>query len=204
MRRNPGFDGKVEHKIEEGVVTELRINTDQVTDISPIRVFNDLRVLDCHGTYTHGQPNGTLSDLTPLKGMSLAGLKHLDLNDTQVSDAGLVYFKPCKDLEYLDLFRTRVGDAGLAHFKDCKNLTTLCLSETQTTDAGLAHFKDCKKLTKLMLRGTQTSDAGLAHFKDCEKLTQLMLGWHAGERRGPGPLQGLQGPDGCFNCWARR
>ena len=50
--RNPGFDGKVEHKIEDGVVTEFRIVTDQVTDIAPIRVFNGLRVLECTGTWT--------------------------------------------------------------------------------------------------------------------------------------------------------
>jgi hypothetical protein len=35
-RRNPGFDGKMENKIEGGVVTEFRIVTDQVTDIAPI------------------------------------------------------------------------------------------------------------------------------------------------------------------------
>ena len=46
-RRNPGFDGKMETKIEGGVVTEFRIVTDKVTDIAPIRVFDALRVLDC-------------------------------------------------------------------------------------------------------------------------------------------------------------
>ena len=58
MRRNPGFDGKMEHKIEDGVVTEFRIVTDQVTDIAPIRVFNALRVLDCSGTWTNSGPTG--------------------------------------------------------------------------------------------------------------------------------------------------
>jgi hypothetical protein len=46
MRRNPGFDGKVEHKIEDGVVTEFRIVTDKVTDIASIRVFNALWLLE--------------------------------------------------------------------------------------------------------------------------------------------------------------
>ena len=49
--------------------------TDKVTDISPIRVFNALRVLDCSGTHDPtGRANGQLADLTPLKGMNLAGL----------------------------------------------------------------------------------------------------------------------------------
>ena len=58
MRRNPGFDGKVEHKIEDGVVTEFRIVTDKVTDIAPIRVFNALRVLECSGTILTTSPTG--------------------------------------------------------------------------------------------------------------------------------------------------
>ena len=50
MRRNPGFDGKLEYKIENGVVTEFKIVTDHVTDIAPIRVWSALRSLDCSGT----------------------------------------------------------------------------------------------------------------------------------------------------------
>lgn len=53
MRRNPGFDGKVEHKIVGDKVPELRIITNQVTDIAPIRVFKTLRVLDLSGTFVN-------------------------------------------------------------------------------------------------------------------------------------------------------
>ncbi len=174
-RRNPGFDGKMEHKIEGGVVTELKIVTDRVTDIAPIRVFNALRVLECSGTYTD-KPNGLLADLTPLKGMNLAGLRHLDLTHTKATDAGMVYFENCKDLRYLGLGHTKVTDKGLIHFKDCKNLMYLYLQATQVSDAGLAHFKDCKALTSLWLDGTNVSDTGLAYFKDCKNLTSLTVG----------------------------
>ena len=40
---NPGFDGKVTHKIEDGVVTELEFLTDNVTDISPVRALTGLQ-----------------------------------------------------------------------------------------------------------------------------------------------------------------
>ena len=120
--------------------------TDQVTDIAPIRVFDALRVLDCSGTWTD-KPNGLLADLTPLKGMNLAGLTHLSLGNTKVTDAGMAHFKDCKNLTHLDLADTQVSDAGLVHFKDCKDLTDLALAATKVSDAGLAHFKDCKNLT---------------------------------------------------------
>ena len=48
--RNPGFDGKVTPKIEDGVVTELQFLTDNVTDISPVRALPGLRVLAFAGS----------------------------------------------------------------------------------------------------------------------------------------------------------
>src|SRR5262249_1058995 len=102
-RRNPGFDGKFEHKIEDGVVTEFKIVTDKVTDIAPIRVWSALRVLGCPGTHDNGKPSGLLADLSPLRGMKLAGLRQLDLHNTNVTDTGLIHFKDCAELSILDL-----------------------------------------------------------------------------------------------------
>jgi hypothetical protein len=171
MRRNPGFEGKMETKID-GVVTVFRMVTDRVTDIAPIRVFNALRVLDCHGT---SPSNGLLADLTPLEEMNLAHLTHLNLSQTKVTDAEMVYFRDCKDLTVLYLGGDRVTDAGLANFKGCKNLTALDLHFSNVTDAGLAHFKDSKNLLHLDLSGTQVGDAGVAHFKECKDLLLLVL-----------------------------
>src|SRR5262249_35364830 len=112
MRRNPGFDGKMETKVEDGVVTEFRIVTDQVTDIAPVRVFTALQVLDCRGTYA-GNAKGLLADLTPLEGMNLANLTHLRLDNTLVDDARLGHFEDCKNPTLLSLGHTRVSDAGL-------------------------------------------------------------------------------------------
>ena len=165
-RRNPGFDGKMEPRIEHGVVTEFRIVTDNVTDIAPIRVFDALRLLDCSGTWTNFKPNGQLADLTPLKGMNLAALTYLSLSSTKLGDAGMVYFKDCKNLT--DLWvndNMRVGDAGMVHFQDCKALRNLNLAKTKVSDVGLAHFKDCKDLKYLYVDGTQVDDSGLAQFK---------------------------------------
>jgi eukaryotic-like serine/threonine-protein kinase len=177
IRRNPRFDGQVEHQIENGVVTKFKIMTDQVTDIAPIRVFSALRWLACPGPDTNGKANGQLEDLTPLEGMNLAALTHLWLENTQVGDAGLAIFKDCKNLQELHLLNTKVTDAGLANFKDCKGLTALNLCATRVSDAGLVHFRDCNALTRLNLgeNKTKVSDVGLANFKDCKNLTQLWV-----------------------------
>ncbi len=67
MNRNPKFDGKLEHKTDGGVVTELSFgNGNNVTDLSPVRALLRLKVLNCDG--------GPLSDLAPLKSMKLTSL----------------------------------------------------------------------------------------------------------------------------------
>ena len=98
MRRNRDFDGKsMECKIDGDTVTEFKIVTDKVTDIAPIRVFGSLRVLDCTGTWANDGPNGQLADLTPLDGMNLEGLVHLDLIQTKVTDQAMVYSRTARN-----------------------------------------------------------------------------------------------------------
>jgi Leucine-rich repeat (LRR) protein len=77
---NPGFDGKVTPTIEHGVVTALRFKTDEVEDISPLRVLTGLVKVECPGTYLK---KGKLSDLTPLCGLRLT---HLSCEENPVAD----------------------------------------------------------------------------------------------------------------------
>jgi serine/threonine protein kinase/formylglycine-generating enzyme required for sulfatase activity len=175
MRRNPGFDGRVEHKIEDGVVTEIRVVTDKMTDIAPIRVFNALRSLDLSGTELDGQGNGQLADLAPLKDMNLSSLTYLSVACTKIDDVGLAYFRNCNNLMGLRLNLTRVTNAGMANFEGCQKLQSLDLKYTKVDDVGLAHFKGCKDLNGVDFGGLNMTDEGLAYFKDCKGLAYLWL-----------------------------
>ena len=68
---NPGFDGDVVPTIENGVVRGLKFITDDVDDISPVRVLTRLRSLECSGS---GIPSSPLTDLSPLSGLPLTTL----------------------------------------------------------------------------------------------------------------------------------
>jgi serine/threonine protein kinase/Leucine-rich repeat (LRR) protein len=68
---NPNFDGAVVPTIENGVVRELAFNTDDVTDLSPVRGLSRLRALKCSG---FGDRNSPLTDLSPLSGLPLRTL----------------------------------------------------------------------------------------------------------------------------------
>src|SRR5262249_9562980 len=79
---NPGFDGKVEHKVENGTVTKLKLVSDQVTDLTPVRALSGLRDLTCNGASVNN--TGKLKDLAPLRGMQLQVLavdQHNQLQD---------------------------------------------------------------------------------------------------------------------------
>jgi tRNA A-37 threonylcarbamoyl transferase component Bud32 len=119
---NPGFDGQVRPTVVNGVVTELRFKTDEVADVSPLRVLTGLVTLECSGSY----PNkGKLSDLTPLRGLRLS---HLDCAENSVADLSPLRGMP---LTVLIAGDTRVSDLSPLQGMRLKLLT---LQSTAVTD----------------------------------------------------------------------
>ena len=115
VRHNPSFDGKVEHKIEAGVVTELKLITDEIIDISPVRALQGLVSLKLSATPLPGK-RGKLSDISPLRGLPLT---HLDLGCTEVTNIEVVREMPLKDLS---LDRVPVTDLSPLTGKVLKSL----------------------------------------------------------------------------------
>ena len=96
----------------------------------------------------------------------------VQLNDTQVTDAGLKHLKGLTQLQALLLNHTQVTDAGLEHLKRLTQLQGLSLNSTHVTDAGLENLKGLTQLQYLWLNNTHVTDAGLEHLTG---LTQLQL-----------------------------
>jgi serine/threonine protein kinase/predicted RNA-binding Zn-ribbon protein involved in translation (DUF1610 family) len=108
MKRNPGFDGTVKHKLNQDRVVEFEFLADNVTDLSPVQAFPELRVLSIPAN-----PTGQLADLSPLKGMQLIQLRCN--GNTRISD-----LTPLKGMKLTQLvcFHTNVSD--LSPLKDMK------------------------------------------------------------------------------------
>ncbi len=115
----------------------------------------------------------------------------VDLNYTQITDAGLVHLAGLTSLQTLALFNTQVTDAGLRHLKGLTSLQTLGLSNTQITDAGLVHLAGLTSLQGLNLSGTKITDAGLVHLKGLTSLQKLGLSNTQITNRGLVHLAGL-------------
>lgn len=70
----------------------------------------------------------------------LSELSQLDLSDTSVTDAGMVYLRDSTQLHLLDVERTSVTDHGLLQLKNLKNLRYLPCRESQLTLPGVIHL----------------------------------------------------------------
>jgi serine/threonine protein kinase len=89
---NRGYDGEKTATINNGVVTQFELCTDHVTNIAPLRALTKLQIVGCRGS---GPDKGRLSDLAPLKGLSL---ESLDCKCNPVSDLSPLRHMPLKEL----------------------------------------------------------------------------------------------------------
>ncbi len=170
---NPGFEGKITPTIEKDLVTGLEFITDSVLNISPVRALAGLEFLNCSGSKAR---KGTLSDLSPLKGMKLAilGITHTQVSDlsplqgmtlarlncssTQVSD-----LSPLQGMKllWLGLYATPVSDLSPLQGMP---LTTLQCPSTQVSD--LSSLVTCKSLATLDVSKTKVTPASIAALQN--------------------------------------
>jgi hypothetical protein len=100
----------------------------------------------------------------------------LSLEETTITDVGLMHIRNLQKLEWLNLYRARIGDDGLQEVARLKSVQHLPIGDTKVTDAGLAHLSDMKQLVYLGLRGNNVTDAGMRHVRGLVRLTGLHLG----------------------------
>jgi len=168
--QNPGFDGKVTHHNEDGVIRELQFFTDELADISPLRVLDGLKKLECIGS---NWGKGILEDLYPLEGMKLTAL---DCSGTRVDDLTPLQHLPLRSLACngarvkdlsplasLHLTTLSIDGTPVTDLSPIKNVPLTELSCAATHVTSLAPLKNMK-LTKLNCKNTKTTD--LTPLKD--------------------------------------
>jgi len=163
---NPEFDGKVTPVVSAGKVVELQFSTEFAVDISPVRMFPNLKKLVCSPSKT-STLSGKLSDLSSLVGLSLT---ELDCSRNPVSD-----LKPLIGMKLTVLEIARTGVSDLSPLKGMR-LVWLNLDRTPVSDLtplqgmplsvlGIGNTKvvdltplQGMKLTRLYLWSTNVSD----------------------------------------------
>jgi len=137
---NPGFNGQESHEITGPTpsVTAITLNAANLTDISPLRAFSNLKTL-------YLGP-GNLADVSPLSGLPLT---YLYCNSTQVADLSPLKGMP---LTKLDCSTTQVKDLS-----PLKNMPLNFLNCSDTTVSDLSPLEGMP-LTILLFRSTGVAD----------------------------------------------
>ncbi len=169
-RLNPSFDGGVAPTIRDGLVTELKFTTDNITNIAPVRALKSLKSLRCAGS----APNmSRLSDLTPLKDLrlmcldcgystvyDLAPLKDMKLKELRCYGTKIANLSPLKDME---LTQATLGDSNISDLSPLRNSKLTMLNVAYTRVADLSPLTGMP-LNDLLCNNTQVSD--LSPLKD--------------------------------------
>ena len=106
----------------------------------------------------------------------LGNVVELNLRDTKITSAGLVYLKGLAKLTRLHLERTNVGDEGIANLTKLTTLEYLNLYGTKITDKSLDHLAGLKNLRQLYVWQTDVTDAGIAKFKKALPAVSVVKG----------------------------
>ncbi len=112
---NPGFDGKEEHTIQDGVVMWLSIKNTTIRDISPVRALGNLQRLHCGGIGINAP--SPLVDLTPLQGLPLV---YLNCYSSEVADLAPLRGMPLTGLAFSYTKITDLGPLRGMPLVDCK------------------------------------------------------------------------------------
>ena len=88
-------------------------------------------------------------------------LKHLRLDGTAVTDAGIGQVAVLRGLVWLDVGGTAISDEGVAHIVTITRLEMLVLSGTKITNLGANQLVSLEQLGFLALAGTEIDDDAL-------------------------------------------
>lgn len=138
-------------------ITTLRLLNSNITDLSPLVYFNNLKELIASGL--------NIENFGPIS--HLKGLKKLYLAKTSLKDLG--FLKGLRELKVLSIGNTQVKD--ITDLSDLPSLQQLSLENLQISD--LTPLTTCKKLKSLDLSGVQSESYTV--IKECTKLVSLNL-----------------------------
>ncbi len=128
-------------------------------------------------------PGIKFADVTDLQLKSLtpvaASVVTLDLQQTKVTDAGLVALAPFTKLRKLQLQNTALTDAALVPIGKLASLEILNLYGCAVTDAGLQNLKTLKNLKKVYLWQSKVTEEGAKKLREALPGLEVNLGMSA-------------------------
>jgi hypothetical protein len=143
-----------------------------------------------HPTYLAKFPAGALQSLQ-LSGLdinntllsavgALSGLKHIDFNETDLTDLDLVHLKSLKNLAFLSLNKTLIKGPGLADLRELNNLLFLNLNGNSIEPGSVKSLTAFPLLNHLELSHCAITDRDLLDVGKIKSLVELNLSFNNG------------------------
>ena len=161
---------RVEILFSGGTVGDRRLGFNAKADQEIIREFVETRYF----LSIEAVPNWFGDDDLALV-TSQRDLRHLDLSDSQITDAGLRHLSGLTCLGELRLSDVAITGSGFQNVDRLESLSSLQLAFTRVSDMELVHLKKMPTLRELTLTGTAITGDGLQHLSGMESLRQLYL-----------------------------
>ena len=163
--------GEARGKVEcgPGIKLGLRLNYDGANDLSPLLKLraDDIVALDNKAIPI---PAGQFQYLK-----NLTGLRRLELDDSDISDAELPYLKGCHDLGFLSVTRTLIKGPGLSVLRSFPHLRTLLVGHNALDENTLSGFDSLHEVKELHLDQSGIGDIALIHVGHMQALRDLRL-----------------------------
>jgi hypothetical protein len=194
---NPGYDRKEEHKIENGLVTELHFSTVAVADISPVRALAGLKKLWCERAEPAGgeDPRGLLTDLSPLRGLKLEELRCSRNKFTDLSPlTGMplthfhCFYGEIADLGPLAGMPLRYFSVGGNRIRDLSPLRGMPLEELRCQEV---QVKDISPLAGMALKRLRLFHTAVSDLTPLRGMPLTSLSVRLTKVRDLTPLQGM-------------
>lgn len=154
---------KIRHLPIESLTLETpHLNANMLESILTMRPLKQLRILQ-----------------SPLKDEDLniiariENLEDLDLDFTQITDAGLANLKSCEKLRSLNLTQENLTDNAIDSILKIPNLSELYIHHAAITDEGLKKISQLKNMQVLRVAPGFFTSEGLRQIQDMPKLREL-------------------------------
>jgi hypothetical protein len=179
---NPAFDGLLSGNtagsaptIENGLVTQLWLNPNGLTDLSPLRAFSGLKRFTGRGNYD----KATLSDLSPLAGMQLTHFDciYIKANDlSPLAGMPLTYLNTdikVPDLSFLQGMPLTVLYLPHPANPDLSPLTGMPLERFYCYNSRVSDLGPLRGMPLVEVNCSNTPVADLSPLAECKRLTSL-------------------------------
>ena len=158
--------------IQVAAIGESILQKIRAKGIPIFRVAKDNPFVEVDLSRKKDLPSGILKNLNPVAKQLIS----LNLGASNIQDSDLDVIGNFPHLQKLLLQQTAISDKGIVKLKKLAYLTHLNLYGTKVTDESLPNLSELKRLKKLYLWKTNTTSEGVAKFVNSKPKTEVNTG----------------------------